>query len=92
MRKLIILLPLALASLLVRAVGAGELSHEQAVAGRKLYVTKCARCHQFYDPKAYDEAKWKHWMEKMRAKAKLTDDQYKLLTVYLDSVRVKSSK
>jgi mono/diheme cytochrome c family protein len=59
-------------------------------SGKKLYTTKCARCHKFYDPNAYDDAKWNDWMGKMRMKAHLTDEQYAQLSSYLRSVRVEA--
>ena len=64
-----------------------ELSEQDAAAGKKIYVTKCARCHKFYDPAKYGEEDWNNWMEKMRQKARLKDDQYTLLSSYLQSLR-----
>jgi mono/diheme cytochrome c family protein len=60
---------------------------DDRVAGKKLYTGKCARCHPFYDPVKYNDETWKTWMEKMRRKANLNDEQYKRLSDYLQSVR-----
>jgi mono/diheme cytochrome c family protein len=60
---------------------------ESLPPGKRLYSTKCARCHQLYDPAAYDEKKWNMWMEKMRQKTRLTDNQFKQLDEYTRSLR-----
>lgn len=80
MRKLGIAILFALT---VQTVSAAD----DVAAARKLYVTKCARCHEFYDPTKYDDAKWSEWMSKMKRKARLNDDQYNKLDSYLQSVR-----
>jgi len=56
-------------------------------AGRKLYTVKCARCHKFYDPAKYSDAKWREWMDKMSKKAKLKPDQKDILSEYLETFR-----
>ena len=68
------------------------LASPELAAGKKLYVSKCARCHKLYEPSRYDDEKWSFWMDKMRQKARLTDEQYKLLSQYLDSVRVDAAQ
>jgi hypothetical protein len=60
---------------------------DSLVAGHKLYVAKCARCHKFYDPASYSDAKWHEWMDKMSKKAKLKADQKEILSQYLDTFR-----
>ncbi len=64
-----------------------RLPPELAAKGRQLYVTKCARCHKFYDPGVYSEAEWQTWLHKMSRKAKLDPAQEELLTKYLDNFR-----
>lgn len=71
-----------------RATAAG-LSAEDVANASKLYVTKCARCHKFYDPVGYDEKEWRTWMRKMSKKAKLQPDQETLLSQYLGAFRTK---
>lgn len=67
--------------------GADELTPKEATAGRKVYVAKCAKCHKFYEPKAYTDADWRRWMDAMNRKAKLKPDDDKLLRRYLDEYR-----
>jgi mono/diheme cytochrome c family protein len=67
--------------------GAVRVTSIDAAAGRKLYAAKCASCHKLHDPARYDDKSWKTWMEKMRHKARLNDEQYKHLSEYLQSVR-----
>ena len=59
---------------------------------KQLYEVKCAKCHPFRDPAAYDDATWSRWMDKMRDKARLTDAQYDRLAVYLQTLRHASAK
>ena len=58
-------------------------------AGKKLYTGKCARCHKLYEPVKYDDKTWDSWMTKMREKAKLNDAQYRQLSTYLQTLRIK---
>ena len=52
-----------------------------------LYVTKCAKCHRFYDPLPYSATEWERWMTKMNKKAKLTSEEGDLLRRYLNATR-----
>ncbi|MDQ6630912.1 MAG: hypothetical protein M3Y82_04040, partial [Verrucomicrobiota bacterium] len=52
-----------------------------------VYVVKCAKCHELYDPKKYEEADWNLWMEKMRRKSKLKSAQFDLLKRYIQTLR-----
>mgnify|MGYP000468372158 CR=1 FL=1 len=54
--------------LTLRVAGAADLTPAEAAAGKRLYVNKCARCHRFYDPAAYDDMAWNGWMVKMKQK------------------------
>ena len=56
-------------------------------AGKKIYTGKCARCHKLYDPAKYDDKMWDSWMQKMKLKTKLTDDQYRRLSEYVTTLR-----
>ncbi len=58
---------------------------------RQLYSAKCSKCHRFYDPATYPEAKWRSWMTKMSKKAKLNPDQEDLLARYLELFRGQSA-
>ena len=51
---------------------------------RKLYVTKCAKCHRFYDPAKYSDEEWKLWMGKMSKKSKLKPEQEQMLSRYIE--------
>lgn len=69
------------------ARGANSLSDKEIVAARKIYVAKCAKCHQFYEPRDYSVQDWEKWMAKMTRKSKLKDDQAQLLKRYLNAYR-----
>ena len=66
---------------------AAELSPAQQSAARKLYVLKCAKCHEFYEPAEYSEAGWTRWMQKMKKKAHLKKADYDLLLKYTQQLR-----
>ena len=51
---------------------------------RKLYMTKCSRCHKLYDPRKYDDAEWSDWMTKMSHKAKLKPGQPEMIADYVE--------
>lgn len=55
---------------------------------QKLYVLKCAKCHELYDPKKYSDADWELWMHKMRRKSKLKPEQFELINNYTGKLRV----
>ena len=77
---------------LLLPLGAAELSSQEIQSARKLYQTKCAKCHKFYDPAKYDAPDWQRWMQKMGRKAKLKPEQSDLLSRYLDSFRAPEKK
>jgi hypothetical protein len=79
---------LAEADALARAAGFAE---EEIVAAKKIYVTKCAKCHKLYDPASYTDTEWESWMQKMGKKSKLKPEQYDLLARYLDTFRKKTT-
>ena len=70
-----------------RPASGSDLAPKEIVAARKIYVAKCAKCHQFYEPKKYDELEWQDWMRRMARKSKLKREQEDLLTRYLDAYR-----
>jgi hypothetical protein len=67
------------------------LSSQELKDATKLYTAKCMRCHKSYEPSSYGPTQWESWMVKMRKKARLTSDQYDLLSRYLEAYRAGSS-
>jgi len=82
------LIAIAALAVLARAAGAAELTDKEIAAARKIYLTKCAKCHELYDPKAYTDAEWATWMTKMGKKSKLKADQLDQLIRYTATLRV----
>ena len=70
-----------------RAAERAGLPAAEITRAADLYVTKCAKCHRFYDPLPYPAPEWDRWMTKMNRKAKLTEDEAKLLGRYLAAFR-----
>ncbi|MBI3882116.1 MAG: hypothetical protein HY301_18910 [Verrucomicrobia bacterium] len=89
MRRTLVIAGVAFAGLLQPA-GAAELSPADAVAARKIYEVKCAKCHKFYEPSAYAQPEWDEWMVKMSKKSRLKPDQRRLLLEFLDDSRRKA--
>lgn len=58
----------------------------EMVAGRKLLVAKCGRCHEPPNPRV-EEMTWNRWVMKWRGKAELTDDQFQQLMEYAHKLR-----
>ena len=56
---------------------------------KKLYLTKCSKCHKLYDPAGYDDISWDGWMVKMKKKSHLNDGQYEKIRSYLETLRKK---
>jgi hypothetical protein len=72
------------------AVGAGkaaDLSSGDEQSAHKLYVVKCAKCHELYDPNKYTDPEWSAWMLKMKKKSKLKQEQFELLDRYMKMIR-----
>jgi len=67
-------------------------SSEEITRAKNLYNAKCALCHKFYDPAAYNDAEWRTWMTKMSKKAHLKTEQSDLLSRYLEGFRNSPSK
>jgi hypothetical protein len=63
------------------------LNPEEVANASALYITKCAKCHQFYNPNDYTPAEWDKWMRRMSRKAKLQPNEQELLTRYLAAFR-----
>lgn len=60
-------------------------------AAHKLYVVKCSKCHELYDPHQYNDADWDMWMAKMKRKSKLKDEQFDLINQYTQMLRSKDN-
>ena len=58
----------------------------ELVAGRKLLVAKCGRCHETPNARV-EEMKWNRWVAKWRAKAELTDEEFRQLLEYGNRLR-----
>lgn len=51
--------------------------------GYKLYVNKCGSCHYLYRPHKFSDTKWKAEMPEMAEKAKINEEETKLVLNYL---------
>ena len=69
-------------------VRAAELSPGEIKEAGKIYVAKCGKCHEFYDPKTYSDVVWSGWMVKMAKKSKLKEKQGDLMNRYTAEIRL----
>jgi hypothetical protein len=51
--------------------------------GKKLYQSKCKKCHALYDPKDYKLRVWKENLDEMKYKAELKNEEYEKILLYL---------
>lgn len=51
--------------------------------GKKLYRSKCRRCHALYDPGDYKLRVWKENLDEMKYKAGLNKEEYEKILFYL---------
>lgn len=68
-------------------VVANELTDKEKSAAKRIYDTRCVKCHVKRWPVDYPPEEWQLWMKKMSRKAKLTPDEQKLMAHYFDSLR-----
>ena len=55
------------------------------IAGRKLYVEKCASCHTIYLPEKYTRQEWSFETDRMQVRSGITTDEKKVILKYLES-------
>jgi len=60
-----------------------KVSLEDLKKGRVTYVKNCASCHQLFLPKNFNTKEWKDNLDKMQARAKITDDEKQLIYQYI---------
>ena len=66
---------------------AQELTKKEVASAKRIYETKCVRCHKAYEPRDYSPEEWRLWMLKMSKKAKLKSSEDKLLKRYWEVLR-----
>ena len=72
------------------AAKAEGLTKKEQLGAKRLYDSKCVKCHRRYEPKDYSQEEWRLWMSKMSKKAQLKPGQEKLLNRYLDIYRTET--
>ena len=51
--------------------------------GRKLYIGNCGSCHSLFVPENYTASEWAKNVARMKKRAKITDEQSKLILQYV---------
>lgn len=65
------------------------LSMKELTVAKKVYTSKCGRCHEFYEPSAYSDKEWNLWMTKMIRKSRLKKEQAELVLRYTNHLHAK---
>lgn len=60
---------------------------EELKEGNSIYKNQCTQCHKNFTITNFSEKKWKHEIDDMAPKAKLTDEQKLKLTKFILSFR-----
>lgn len=69
-----------------------DITLAQLSQGHELYKTKCGTCHHAHNPTEYSDQKWEKIMPIMGKKAKLTDEEYNLVSRYVFGMREADKK
>ena len=56
---------------------------EVIAAGRKIYITKCAKCHEAKPVENWNTTSWNNILKSMIPKARLTEEESKQVTAYV---------
>jgi cytochrome c5 len=60
-----------------------ETTEADLAEGRELFVTRCNRCHDLPDRRAYDEQRWPRILDTMGPRAKLDRRQHQLVLRFI---------
>ncbi|RQO30646.1 hypothetical protein DBR32_07890 [Taibaiella sp. KBW10] len=55
----------------------------QLAQGQQLFISNCAKCHKLKDPESKTPEQWNKTVKRMIPRAKLSDEQGKLVRAYL---------
>lgn len=69
------------------AEGSQKSASEKLAEGKTIYDNSCGKCHELPAPTAYTSEAWVGIMNSMAPKAKLTEEQHKLVYDYVVSVK-----
>lgn len=62
-----------------------NVSVDNLLEGKVLYMNKCNKCHGLKKPSKYSAEKWTDNLNKMQERAKITDAEKKRIHTYLTS-------
>lgn len=66
-------------------VSSDPIIQQQLLKGRQLYVSHCGSCHNLHLPNEYNANGWSKQLNEMQVKAKITDEEKRLIYTYLTS-------
>ena len=55
------------------------------IAGRQLYIKKCASCHTIYLPQKYTRKEWSFHIDRMHERSGITTEEKNTILKYLES-------
>lgn len=60
-----------------------EWSPEMAQKGKTIYTENCNRCHDLFEPNAFTKKDWGYWINEMKGRAEISDEQAALIYAYM---------
>ncbi len=71
-----------------------NLSLEDLLTGRTLFINKCSGCHHLYHPREYSLSQWSEWIDEMVAdqEVELTDSEKKRILIYIAAIQLGEKK
>jgi len=63
-----------------------DISMEELLQGRNLYIKRCAGCHHLYLPDKYPPEQWPEIVSGMEERARINSHEKKLIIKYLSSI------
>ena len=67
----------------VADAGRTGITIDSLLMGRKLYTNHCGSCHNLHLPEQYTRTHWEEEIHYMKRKAKITDDEARLITKFV---------
>ncbi len=69
-----------------------DVTYSQLLEGRNIYVHKCGSCHSLRLPDKHTEQEWGYYLNKMQSRAKISDEEKKLIKDFLKIGAKKSDR
>ncbi len=69
-----------------------SVSKDFTIMREELYYEKCGGCHRLYSKQEFTNEKWQSEVEEMSKKAKLSEDEKRMIIEYLTNNNLQGTK